>query len=124
LEKLKALRVLRPLSHTYYDTLQWIENKQEPFLSQTSDISSSNRSTRGANIQTINYYILSLPASFDLFPQELFQQFDRLKAQLNASNATYIREAIFSISQKVTDQYFLKHYIEFIHSEHFSKLGE
>jgi uncharacterized protein (DUF924 family) len=120
---LKALRVLRRLSHTHHETLQWIEEKQDPFLSVASDTSSSNHSNRGANIQTINYYIISLSATFDLFPKNLFKQFDRLTAQLNASNAIFIRDAILSISQKVTDEYFLKHYLEFLRSEHLSKLG-
>lgn len=85
---------------------------------------SDNKSVRGANIQIINYYILSLTATFDLFPQDLIKQFDRLKKELNASNATYIKDGIFSISQKVTDEYFLKHFIEFIQNEGFSKLGK
>jgi len=121
---LKALPVLRHLTHTYHDTLQWIETKQDSFLSVSNDASSSNNSGRGANIQTINHYILSLPATFDLFPQDLFKQFDRLTAELNASNAIYIRDAMLSISQKMTDEYFLKHYIEFIRNERFLKLGE
>jgi len=123
LEKLKALRVLRRLTHTYQNTLQWIEQKQGSFLSVSSDTSLNNKPTRGANIQTINYYILSLPATFDLIPQDLFKQFDRLTTQLSASNAIYVKDALFCLSRKVTDQYFLEHYIEFIRSEHFSKLG-
>ena len=119
LNKLKALRVLRRLNHTYHGTLQWIEAKQG--LSETR---SSNCSARGANIQTINYYILSLPASFDLFPQELFKQFDRLKGLLNPSNAIYVKDALWNISQKTTDQYFLKYCIEFIQSKDFSKFGK
>jgi hypothetical protein len=103
---LRALRVLCRLTSTYQDTLQWIEKKQDPFLSVSGD-TSNNGSARGANIQTINHYILSLPAIYDLFPQNLFKQFDRLTAELNAS------DAILSISQKVTDEYFLKHCIEF-----------
>ncbi|CAF2442483.1 unnamed protein product [Rotaria sp. Silwood2] len=123
LEKLKALHVLSRLTHTYHYTLQWIEKNQNVFSSITIDTSSNNNSGRGANIQTINYYILSLPSMFDLFPQDLFKQFDLLKEKLNASNATYVRNATLSISKKVTDQYFLQHFIKFIHSEYFSKLG-
>jgi len=121
---LKALRVLRCLTHTYEDTLQWIEKKQDPVLSVANEASSTNKSIRGANSQTINYYILSLPATFDLYPQNFSKQFNQLTEQLNASNAIYIRDALLSISHKVPDQYFLKHYIEFIRSEHLSKLGE
>ncbi|CAF4358385.1 unnamed protein product, partial [Adineta steineri] len=85
--------------------------------------SSTTKSIRAANIQTINYYILSLPATFDLIPQDLWKQFDRLKTQLNSSNATYIKDAFLSISRKMTDESFLKHYTEFIRSEHLGKLG-
>ncbi|CAF3417336.1 unnamed protein product [Rotaria sp. Silwood1] len=123
LEKLKALHILSRLTYTYHYTLEWIEKNQNIFSSITNDTSSSNNSGRGANIQVLHHYILSLPATFDLFPQDLYKQFDRLKEKLNASNATYVRNAMLSISQKVTDQYFLQHFIEFIHSEHLSKLG-
>ncbi len=125
MEKLKALRVLRRLTHTYQNTLQWIEQQQQQdsFLSIPNDSSSNNNSFRGATIQTINYYILSLSATFDLNSQDLFKQFNRLITKLNASNATYIRDALLCISQKLTDEYFLEHYIKFIQSEHFSKLG-
>ncbi|CAF1313648.1 unnamed protein product [Adineta steineri] len=123
-EKLKAVRVLRRFSHMYQNTLELIEKNQDAFLLRTIDTTSTTiKSIRGANIQTINYYILSLPATFDLFPQDLWKQFDRLKTQLNSSNATYIKDAFLSISRKMTDESFLKHYIEFIRTEHFGKFG-
>ncbi len=107
------------MTYTYSNTLQWIEQKQDSFSSISND-----KSTRGANIQTINHYILLLPATFDLIPQDLFKQFDRLTTKLTASNAIYVRDALLCISQKVIDQVFFEHYIEFIRSEHFSKLGK
>ncbi|CAF3787569.1 unnamed protein product [Rotaria sordida] len=123
LEKLKSLHVLNRLSHTHHYTIEWIEKNENLFSSVVTNASSCNNAGRGANIQAINNYILSLPAIFDLSSQDLHKQFHRLKEKLNASNTTIIRNALLNISQKVTDQYFLQYFIEFIHSEHFSKLG-
>ena len=122
-DKLKALRVLRRFIHTYEKTLRWIEQKPDSNLTVSTDDSSNSKPIRGANIQTIKHYLPSLPARFDLIAQDLFKQFDQLLVQLNASNATYIHNALLCISQKVADQYFLEHYIAFIRSEHFTKIG-
>lgn len=121
---MKALRILRRLIHTHPKTLQWLEQKPDSFLSVSTDDSSNSKPTRGANIQTINHYIPSLPATFDLISQDLFKQFDQLLARLNASNATYIGNALLCISQKIADRDFLQHFIEFIQSERFTKIGK
>lgn len=124
MNKLKALRVLRRFTHTYPMTLRWIVEKSDTSLPASSGDLSENKPTRGATIETIKHYILSLPATFDLVSQDLFKQFDQLIARLNASNATYVTNALSCILQKVADQYFLQRYIEFIRSERFSKIGK
>lgn len=121
---MKALRVLRRFTYTYPIILRWIDEKSNCFLPESTDDLSENKPTRGANVETINRYIPSLPAMFDLPAQDFFKQFDQLITQLNASNAIYVTNALSCILQKIADQYFLQHYIEFIRSERFSKIGK
>ncbi|CAF1367942.1 unnamed protein product [Rotaria sordida] len=67
--------------------------------------------------------ILCLPATFDLIPEILLKHFDLLKTKLNASNAKFISDAMLSISHKISDEIFLKSYLEFNRNEQFQKLG-
>ncbi|CAF1145573.1 unnamed protein product [Rotaria sp. Silwood1] len=123
LNKLKSLRVLRSLSHTYNETLEWLHKKQDsPLVIKRSDESSRGRS-RGATVQPLDDIILCLPATFDLKPETLLKHFDVLKTKLNASNAKFISDAMLSISRKISDEIFLKSYLEFIGNEQFQKLG-
>jgi hypothetical protein len=123
LNKLKSLRILRRLTHTYNFTLKWIETKQGSQLS-VKNPDEGSRSSRGAGAAPIDDIIICLPSTFDLTPQSLLKQFQSLKTQLKASNAKFISDAMLSISRKIPDEIFLKNYLELILSEQFGKLGK
>jgi hypothetical protein len=124
LDKLKSLRVLRRLTHTYNDTLEWLDKKQGSPLASKNPNESSSPHARGAAVQPLDDIIICLPATFDLTPQNLLKHFELLKTKLNASNAKYISDAMLSISRKISDEIFLKSYLEFIRNEQFQKLGK
>jgi hypothetical protein len=124
LDKLKSLRILRRLTHTYNETLEWINKKEDSPSALKNPNESSSRRTRGAGVQPLDDIIICLPATFDLTPQNSLKHFELLKTKLNASNAKYISDAMLSISRKISDEIFLKHYLEFIRDEQFQKLGK
>ncbi|CAF4130497.1 unnamed protein product, partial [Rotaria sp. Silwood2] len=123
LEKLKSLRVLRRLSHTYNKTLEWLHNRQDSPLTIKNSNENTSLRTRGAAVQPLDDIILCLPATFDLNQEYLIKHFDLLKTNLKASNAKFISDAMLSISRKISDEIFLKLYLEFIQNEQFQKLG-
>ncbi|CAF1192166.1 unnamed protein product [Rotaria sordida] len=123
LNKLKSLRVLRHLSHTYNETLEWLHKKQDSSLVVKNSNENTRGRNRGANAQSLDDIILCLPATFDLTPEYLLKQFDLLKTNLNASNVKFISDAMLNISRKISDEIFLKSYLEFIRNEQFQKLG-
>jgi len=124
LNKLKSLRVLRRLTHTYNEVLQWLDKKQGSPLVLKNRNEDGGYHRRGAAVQPLDDIIICLPATFDLTPQNLLQHFQLLKTKLNASNAKYISDAMLSISRKIPDEIFLKGYLEFIRDEQFQKLGK
>jgi len=124
LNKLKSLRVLRRLTHTYNLTLEWIDKKQDSPLAVVNSKESKSSRTRGAGVQPLDDIIICLPATFDLTPQNLIKHLDLLKTKLNSSNAKYISDAMLSISRKIPDEIFLKQYLEFIRNEQFQKFGK
>ncbi|CAF3289844.1 unnamed protein product [Rotaria sp. Silwood2] len=114
-KKLKALRVLHHLTHTYNESLQWFDEKQKSSLSLKSNIS--------ADVEPLDPIIICLPITFDLTPQELLKQFHFLKIKLNASNAKYISDAMLTILRRLPEEIFLKHYLELVGDEQFQQLG-
>ncbi|CAF4467932.1 unnamed protein product [Rotaria sp. Silwood2] len=123
LDKLKSLRILRSLSSTYNETLEWLQKNQDSQLVIKSSDENSRPRSRAAAIHPLDDIILCLPATFDLTPDNLLKHFDLLKTKLNASNAKFISDAMLSISIKISDESFLKSYLEFIRNEQFQKLG-
>ncbi len=124
MNKLKSLRVLRRLPHTYNQTLGWFEKKKDSQLASKNPNEATSSRTRGAAVQPLDDIIICLPATFDLTPENLLKHFELLKTKLNASNAKYISDAMLNISRKIPDEIFLKHYLEFIRNEQFQKLGK
>ncbi|CAF3244997.1 unnamed protein product, partial [Rotaria sp. Silwood2] len=94
LEKLKSLRVLRRLSHTYNKTLEWLHNRQDSPLTIKNSNENTSLRTRGAAVQPLDDIILCLPATFDLNQEYLIKHFDLLKTNLKASNAKFISDAM------------------------------
>ena len=125
LDKLKSLRVLRRLPHTYHQTLQWLELKQESSLVVAdSNENSGGRRTRGVTSDALDDIIICLPSTLGLTPERLCQHLEVLKTKLNASNAKYISDAMLNISRRLPDEVFLKSYLEFIRNEKFRTLGK
>ncbi|CAF3309553.1 unnamed protein product [Rotaria socialis] len=122
-DKLKSLRVLRRLSDTYNETVEWINKKQGSALTTNNTNETTSGRTRGAAVQPIDTIVLCLPARFDITSENLYKHLDLLKNNLNTSNAKFISDAILNISRKINDDIFLKFYIEFISDEKFPKLG-
>ncbi|CAF4677768.1 unnamed protein product, partial [Rotaria socialis] len=75
------------------------------------------------DIDPLDHIIICLPATFDLTTQQLLKQFHFLKMKLNASNAKYISDAMLTISRRLPDKIFLKHYLDLVCNEQFQKLG-
>ncbi|CAF4130372.1 unnamed protein product [Rotaria sordida] len=123
LDKLKSLRILRSLSSTYNETLEWLQKNQDSQLVIKSSDENSRPRSRIAIIHPLDDIILCLPATFDLTPENFLKHFDLLKTKLNASNAKFISNAMLSISIKISDEIFLKSYLEFIRNEQFQKFG-
>ena len=118
LDKLKSLRILRRLPHTYEITLQWIKTKQESSVEK-----SGGRGSRGAAGQSIDDIIICLPSTFDLTKEIFFEQFQILKTKINATNAKFISDAMRNLSRRLNDQLFLQNYFQFIENKDFLKLG-
>ncbi|CAF3902890.1 unnamed protein product [Rotaria sordida] len=114
-KKLKALRILHHLTNTYNESLQWFNEKQTSSLLLKSNIST--------DIEPLDHVIICLPITFDLTPQDLLKQFHFLKMKLNPSNAKYISDAMLTISRRLPEEIFLKHYLELVGNEQFQKLG-
>ena len=112
------------MTHTYDETIKWIYSKQDSQIAITNTSVSGGRLNRGADAQPLDDIIICLPATFDLTPEDLLKHLELLKTKLNSSNAKYISDAMLSISRKIPDQIFLKHYLEFIRNEQFQKLGK
>ena len=123
-DKLKSLSILRHLTNTSNETIQWINKKQTSEIVLKSSSKETGWRTRGASLQSLDDIVLCLPASFDLNQDNLLKHFDLLKTNLNASNAKYISDAMRTISRKINDEIFLKSYLEFIRNEQFQKLGK
>lgn len=117
-EKLRSLRILRRLRHTYPRTLQWIKEKQELLVEKVG-----GRANRGAAGQPIDDIIICLPATCDLTKEIFFEQFQILKTKINPTNAKFISDAMRNLSQRLNNQLFLTNYFQFIENEHFLKLG-
>ncbi|CAF4947375.1 unnamed protein product, partial [Rotaria socialis] len=108
-KKLKSLRVLHRLTHTYDQSLRWLV------------VSQNNISN---DIDPLDHIIICLPVTLDLTTQQLLKQFHFLKMKLNASNAKYISDAMLTISRRLPDKIFLKHYLDLVCNEQFQKLGK
>lgn len=117
-DKLRSLRILRRLTHTYPRILQWIEQKQ-----QSTVETPIGKKGRGASGQTIDDLIICLPSTCDLTREIFFQQFEILKTKINAANAKFISDAMRNISRKVNQQLFFKNYFQLIEDEQFITLG-
>ncbi len=122
MDKLKSLRVLRRLTYTYNQTLEWIDKKQDSPLSSKNPNEGSGRG-RGATVEVLDDILICLPSTFDLTSDILLKQFHFLTTKLNSTNAKYISDAFLNISRKISDQIFLTNYFEFIQNEQFQKLG-
>ena len=121
---MKSLRVLRRFTHTYNQTLQWIEKKQDSLITVKTSSEGHSRRGRGVDAQPLDDIIICLPSTFDLTPDKLLQQFHFLKTRLNAANAKFISDAFLNISRKIPEQTFLTHYLQFVQQEQFPKLGK
>ena len=114
--KLKSLHVLGRMTHTYEQSLPWF------FLKQTFPTAMKNHTRR--TVQPLDDLIICVPVSFHLTPKNLLQQFRLLKNKLNAASAKYVSDAMLIISRRISDDDFLKHYLELVHDESFQKLGK
>ena len=114
-KKLKSLRVLYRLTHTYNQSLQWLEQKQNS--------PPSIESTTGVNINPLDHIVICLPVRFDLTLQGFLKQLEFLMMKLNASNAKYISDTMRMISSRIPERIFLEEYLRFVQSEQFQKLG-
>ncbi len=110
------------MTHTYNETLLWLEKKQGSSLAVKGN--TDTKSSFGGDAQPLNDIIMCLPSTFDLTSQNLLKQFDLLTTIINASNAKFISQSMLSISHKIPDEIFLKHYLQFIRNEQFQKLGK
>ncbi|CAF4880269.1 unnamed protein product, partial [Rotaria sp. Silwood1] len=116
LKRLKALHVLHHFTYTYNKSLQWFDEKQISSLSL--------KCINSTDIDPLDHIIICLPITFDLNTHDLLKQFHFLKIKLNASNAKYISDAMLTISRRLPEEIFLKHYLELIGNEEFQKLGK
>ncbi|CAF4030110.1 unnamed protein product, partial [Adineta steineri] len=122
-EKLASFRILPRLTHTYNITLEWINKRQHSTLPIDSSTGTKTSRNRDTTAQPLDDIIICLPSTFDLTRQLLLQHFDLLLTKLNASNATYISDAMLNISRRIPDEIFLEQYLDFIQNEQFQKLG-
>ncbi|CAM4750560.1 unnamed protein product [Rotaria magnacalcarata] len=114
-KKLKSLRILHRLKHTYDQSLRWLDEKITSSLLSRNNINT--------DIDPLDHIIICLPVTFDLTTQQLLKQFHFLRMKLNASNAKYISDAMLTISRRLPDKIFLKHYLDLVCNEQFQTLG-